>query len=733
MNPMQRPSRMRLRKHAPLHPRCRLPGLGAKGAPGRLIRVPLPITGNIDIQVRRNIERAINDFKGGAQRPVLLLELIPAQNKFGEGSNFGRALDLAQYLTGPELSGVKTVAFVPKSIHGHGVLVALACEELVMAPEAELGAAGVDEVAKKGIDPTHRAAYRQIAGQRRTVPPEVALGMLDKELEVLKVDTEVSTEYVLRSDLAALRARHNVQAESLFKRPGEYGLFTGRQGREAGFVKYLAADLPTLAKALSLPPSAVDEDPSSGGAWRPIQVSIKGPINGAQTSRVQRMIEDRMRDDDVNFICLRLESPGGSLNDSVTLANFLAGLDRSQVRTVAYIPTEALGDASLLAMACDQIVMQSDALLGGPGAQFFGDDPEESRLLRGSVSESLAKQKQIAWSLPIAMLEGDLSIYRYTQVDTGKTAYFSEAEAAQQPDANQWKQGPEITVPGSPLQLTGTQAEELGIARHVVKDFGEFKELYGLEDDPQLVAPGWADYLIDGLAALLRSPEIAWLLVLIGGAALFVELHAPGVGIGGFIAGICFLLFFWSRHLDGTAGWLEVLLFMAGICCLLLEIFVLPGSGVFGLGGGLLVITSLVLASQTFVLPRNEYQMNQLRDSLLGLSGVGVGLIVVAIVLHRYLPQTTMMRRMRLEPPSGDELADISQREFVVDFSHLLGQQGVTTTQLTPSGKARFGNALVDVIASGEVIDRGADVVVVEAYGNRVIVRAAGAAGESAV
>jgi membrane-bound ClpP family serine protease len=245
--------------------------------------------------------------------------------------------------------------------------------------------------------------------------------------------------------------------------------------------------------------------------------------------------------------------------------------------------------------------------------------------------------------------------------------------------------------------------------------------LYALENDVALVEPGWADYLIDALA----SPAVAWVLLLVGGAAFFVELHAPGVGIGGFVAGVCFLLYFWSRHLDGTAGWLEVLLFMAGICCILLEIFVLPGSGVFGLGGGMLVISSLILASQTFVLPRNEYQMHQLRDSLLGLAAVAAGIVIAAILMRRYLPHTPMLRHMLLEPPSGDELADLSLRESVVDFSHLVGEQGVATTQLTPSGKARFGQSVVDVIASGEVIPRGAQVVVVEAYGNRVVVRPA--------
>jgi membrane-bound ClpP family serine protease len=216
--------------------------------------------------------------------------------------------------------------------------------------------------------------------------------------------------------------------------------------------------------------------------------------------------------------------------------------------------------------------------------------------------------------------------------------------------------------------------------------------------------------------------------LLIGGAALYAELQSPGIGIGGFVAGVWFLLYFWSKHLGGTADRLEVLLFAAGVACKLLEMFVLPGTAIFGLGGGLLIITSLVLASQTFVLPHNDYQLAQLRDSLVGLIGAFAGVVVVAVLMRRYLPYTPFFNHVMLEPPSGAELEDISHREALVNLDHLLGHQGTTTTQLTPSGKARFGHELVDVIADGEVIARGASVVVVEVQGNRVVVRSANGA-----
>jgi membrane-bound ClpP family serine protease len=55
----------------------------------------------------------------------------------------------------------------------------------------------------------------------------------------------------------------------------------------------------------------------------------------------------------------------------------------------------------------------------------------------------------------------------------------------------------------------------------------------------------------------------------------------------------------------------------------------------------------------------------------------------------------------------------------------LLGQPGLAATRLAPSGKARIGDELVDVITAGEFIERDAPVVVVEVLGNRVVVTSA--------
>ena len=682
---------------------------------GYSIRLPLPIDGQTANRVRQFVRRAIEKAQSAGARPVLILEFdVPAgEGQFGAGSEFGTAYDLAIFLSSDELNAATTVAYLPKPIQGHAVLDVIACDQIIMAQDASMGQAGIDE---KTISPPVLSAYREIASRRRTVPVDVALGLLDPAAQVLEVKTETGTDYVTPDGLEELKKRHTIQKLVTLKAAGEPWRLSAAEGRRIGCVSYLASNRRDLAKALELPPVAIEDDPSLAGGWRAVRINLRGPIIAKNVDQIEKMIDDQVRLRDVNFICLEIDSAGGKADDAMRLADFLAfQLDPGKVRTVAYIPREARADAALVALACDQVVMRPQAVLGGPGAYELSAD--EIQLASQTLRKELAPRKGRSWSLLAAMIDPKLDVFHVSK--PGDDEYFCTQELDEQTDAAQWQKESLISTPGMPLRLSGATAEQYRLINRTVNDFGGFKRFYGLEHDPALVEPAWADTVIQGLA----SPGMAILLLIIGGVGLYVELHSPGTLIGAFVAMICFLLFFWSRYLGGTASWLEVSLFLAGLICLLLEIFVIPGFGIFGLGGGILILASLVLASQTFVWPHNEYQMGQLERSLETVAGAMAGLIAVAVLLRRWMPKSTLLGRMLLEPPIGEEAETIRRREALVDFHDLLGQRGTTTTRLNPAGKARFADQLVAVMADGEAIDRGAAVEVVEVRGNRVLVR----------
>jgi membrane-bound serine protease (ClpP class) len=694
---------------------------------GRLIRVRLPLTGNADAHLKTTIDRAVEQLgrrpRRDGRRPVLILELAPGRRNanYGAETDFERALSVARHLTSQPLAAVKTVAYIPRTIKGHSVLIALACEEIVMSPEAELGEAGIGEKEQRAIESGIISHYQQIAAARRTVPEAIVMGMLDPRREVLKVVTEERDEFVLRDDLDELERKHTIVSQETLIPAGSMGLFSGRQGREFGFVKLLASDRGDLARGLALPPDAVIEDQALVGDWRPVRLNIEGPIEPHTVRQLNTLIGTELRDRKVNWLGLTIDSTGGALEDCLRLADTIAALDANEVHTVAYVPAEASGGAALVALACDQLIMHPEANLGGKGTVELDRQTLDAATV--SIRDSLSKNTEQSWSVLAAMIDPELELFTYNNTKTGEVRHFSPEEADKQPDADDWKRGPQVKPAGEPLRLGAKRAHELDIATHVVGSFDEFKQLYGFEHDPRVAEPNWALELVEALS----SPALAVMLLVIGFVGIYVELHTPGVGVGAFVAALAFMLFFWSNFLHGTAGWLEVLLFLGGVAFLLLELLILPGFGVFGLGGGAMILASLVLASQTFVFPQTELQRAQMRHSLTVVAAATICFIAAGMLLRRYLPYAPLFRTLLLNPPPEDELVDLDYRESMADFSHLIGQQGTATTNLMPAGKADFDGELVDVIAEGMPIDRGRPVVVVKTRGNRVVVRSANA------
>src|SRR5262245_25142071 len=397
---------------------------------GRLIRIRLPLVGNADEHFKSVIQRAVTQLgklpRREGRRPVLVLELVPARRHsgYGQGTDFERALSLARYLTSQDVAGVKTVAYIPQTIKGHGVLVALACEAIVMDPKAELGEAGIDEKKGQAIEPSILSGYEQIRAARETVPKAIALGMLDPKQEVLKVETDEGIDFVLGSDLDKLKQTHTIVSEETIGDRGSMRSFTGSEGREYGFVQLVAPNREALARGLGLPMSAVTEDQSLVGDWRPVMLTVEGPITTRKVRQLETLIGNEIHERQVNWIGLKIDSEGGPLEDCLQLANSVAELDANEVQTVAYVPVDASNGPALVALACDQLVMQPEAHVGGkagPG----GPDRQTLDAAEVALRDSLGKTTDHSWSLLSALIDPNIELFSYHNLKTGEDRYFS--------------------------------------------------------------------------------------------------------------------------------------------------------------------------------------------------------------------------------------------------------------------------------------------------------------------
>ena len=110
----------------------------------------------------------------------------------------------------------------------------------------------------------------------------------------------------------------------------------------------------------------------------------------------------------------------------------------------------------------------------------------------------------------------------------------------------------------------------------MVGDFSELQTALGLRGVViRQATRTWVDTLVD----TLNEPWMRGLLLFVGFFMLVLELKLPGIGLPAITAALAFLLYFWSSYLGGTADQLEILLFLGGLICLGLELFVFPGFG----------------------------------------------------------------------------------------------------------------------------------------------------------
>lgn len=702
---------------------------------GQFVTLTSPMDDHVLAQVSNVAQRLQHQAQQENRAAYLVLE-IPAGT-----TPFHHVQAITRLLTSSQWSSIKTVAWVPETVTGPNVLVALACRDIVMHPDAELGDIGRGQP----LEPEDQQAALAIGQKRHNSRVSTALitAMIDPQAQLWKVRVpgdepgKVETRTVTRNELAVLQDA-GVVLEKLepIKDAGVLGLFKGSVARSQDIlVTNVAETRADVAALYNLPRESMRELPAGKEIRKVRLIRVTGTIDTLQESFLERQI-DRAVASDADTIVFEIDSPGGLLVSSINLAYKIADLESRKVRTVAWVPQLALSGAAIIALGCDDIFMRPSAQLGdaGPieirgGGQFERADEKILSKLRVDLKK-LAERKGRPVAVAEAMADRNLRIYQATHRDTGRVWYMSEAEIRD--SGGEWTQGPQVRETDGQLLLTveGRRAHELKLAERPINDLDELKVRLGLPAGFLLMAvqKTWVDRLV----FVLNHPVMTAFLFILGIAFLYLEAHFP-TSLFGILSVVCFAVFFWSRVLGGTAGWLEVILFILGAGCLAMEIFVIPGFGVFGISGILLMLGAVVMASQSFGNLEPSADLYQLTRTLGTFLGALVGVAVIAAVLSRFLPHVPMFEDLVLAPPSAPSHAanepqlspELLGRSQEKPGSELLGKRGEAISLLRPAGKARFDGRVVDVVSDGPLIAEGAMLEIVHVSGNRIVVRKA--------
>lgn len=431
-------------------------------------------------------------------------------------------------------------------------------------------------------------------------------------------------------------------------------------------------------------------------------IPVRGMIQSGMLFAIDRQLE-RARKAGADVIVLHMDTPGGVLVTAERMMRMLMELP-DDIKTYTFVDKDALSAGALIAMATDAIYMAPQSRIGASALVTLFGDLDEGDTKEKSYSASMALVKSIASS----------------------KGYDPDMVEAMMRKEFEYKIGDEILCPeGRLLTLTETEAARIVerdgqsvplLSSGTAKDLDAFLELIG-RSDSKIVIP-----MLTPTENLVRYAKMIAIFFLIGGVlGVYIEFRTPGFGVPGVLGLFFFMLFFWAQNVAGTAGTIEVLIFIVGLGLLLLEIFVIPGFGLAGITG-LVLMGGAVFGAMVRRIPGESgwfaFPDMQISDALVRLgiaviaSGAGMVLLTKMFTLSPAFSHIALLKA--LDHEGGYEASDKTD--------HLVGAQGQTKSMLRPAGIALFDGKPLNVIARGEFIEPNTPIRIVEAHGNRLVV-----------
>lgn len=392
---------------------------------------------------------------------------------------------------------------------------------------------------------------------------------------------------------------------------------------------------------------------------------IHGEIEPGLAAFVARGIQLAERNQ--GLVLLEINTFGGRVDAATEIKDLIL---KAKVPIIAYVSERAWSAGALIALSAPKVAMAPGSSIGAAEPR-----PMEEKTVSALKAEFEATAERWGRNRQLAAAMVDADVVVEGLVEKGKILTLSAQ------DALDWNMA-DILVAS-----TGELLGELG---------------YGSYEVIQLT-PHWAEQI----ARFLTNSTASSLLLSLGFLGLIFEITSPGWGVPGTAGLASLFLFFGGRYVTGLVGLEAILLFVLGIVLLVLEVTIIPGFGLAGIAGLGSVMTSIVLA------------FGDVRTALFSLSiAITVSVIAVALLWNRFC-RSRLWQRLVL---SHRESPDVGYRA-PADFSHLVGQRGMTISPLRPAGTIMLDGHRYDVVSEGGFVPSNSVVEVVLAEGTRLVVR----------
>lgn len=381
-------------------------------------------------------------------------------------------------------------------------------------------------------------------------------------------------------------------------------------------------------------------------------------------------------------VILDIDTPGGRVDAAERIADAIA---ESTIPVYAYVNRRAFSAGALISLATDRIYMLPGSTIGAATPVDGAGTKASEKIVSAMRSEmrALAEAHGVDPAIAEAMVDESLEV-------------------------------PGVIEAGRLLTLTTEEAVELGYALQTDGFEDLLRELGQTDAEVTTMQVNWAERMV----RFLSHPVISPFLLSIGFLGLLIEIKTPTLGIAGGAGVLALSLFFGSHLILGLAGWEDLLLVAAGIVFMGIEVFVIPGFGLFGVLGIFGVLGGVFLSLLGSFPTVSEFA------SATGILSTSILLImVVAWAVLRHLPKSRHLYR------SGVLLGAATDAETgyqsALKRPDMVGKSGVAITDLRPSGVALVEDERLDVVSESEWIEEGTPIEIVSADGYRHLVRPA--------
>ena len=402
-----------------------------------------------------------------------------------------------------------------------------------------------------------------------------------------------------------------------------------------------------------------------------------------------RLVKNAMNEADsmhADYVLIKLNTYGGDLASADSIHSRLL---HAKPTVLCWITQNAASAGALIAISCDSIYMRSSAVVGSASVvnqngEVMPDKYQSyMRAMMRSTAEKQGRDPKIA--------EGMVTPNNYLKdvADTGRI-----------------------------IALTANEAVLHGYCEGVAESTDDVLKQANIGP---YQATTHRTTFIDGIISFLLNPFVNGILLLLILGGIYFEFQHPGAAFPILTAIVAAILYFAPLYLDGLAEHWEILVFIVGVLLVALEVFVIPGHGVSGIAGVIMIVSGLTLA-----LLRNidfDFSFTSGDDVLIALLRVIIPLGVGFFLFLAFGPKLFKTRALRGFVLTDTQASNVGYIDKPEELRSLIHKHAVSTTPLRPAGQIELDGERYDAIVDGALVNRGETVRVIDVSGNILVVR----------